>query len=172
MNVIVTLTTVPNRLSEHNGVCSAKLALTTLLEQTYSKYEVHFNIPFYYRDNPIVVPSWVDEYLIKYSHLKVFRTDDYGSITKIFPTLERIVDPETMIIVADDDLYYVNEMISAHVEARSRYPEAALGFAGLSSLDGSCHFCTTIQKDTRVRILEGYKTVSYLRRFFDIVKCK
>lgn len=66
----------------------------------------------------------------------------------------------------------MDEMVSAHIEARSKYPEAALGFAGLSSLDGSCHFCTTIQKDTRVRILEGYKTVSYLRKFFDIDELK
>jgi len=172
MNIIVTLTTVPNRLLEHHGSCSARLAITTLLEQSYQSYEVHFNIPLYYRNNPIILPEWIDEYAKKYNHLKVFRTDDYGPITKIFPTLERVTDLETMIIVADDDLYYMDGMISSHVEARSRYPEAALGFAGLSSIDGSCHFCTTIQKDTRVKILEGYKTVSYLRKFFDTEELK
>jgi hypothetical protein len=33
-------------------------------------------------------------------------------------------------------------------------------------MDNSCHFCTTVQKDTRVKILEGYKTVSYKNSFF------
>jgi len=46
------------------------------------------------------------------------------------------------------------------------YGDSALGFAGLSSYDNSCHFCATLKKDTSVKILEGYKTILYKRKFF------
>lgn len=170
--IIISLTTVPNRLMEHQGTSAAKLALTTLLEQSFHAYEVHFNIPVEYRGTIIELPDWIIEYQNKYPNLKIFRTYDYGSITKLIPTLERISDPETIIIVADDDLYYMDGLISAHLDARIKYPNFALGFAGISALDSSCHFCTTLKHDTRVKILEGYKTISYLRKFFDLDELK
>lgn len=168
MNIIITLTTIPNRLNEHTGHSAAQTALKTLLEQTYSPYELHFNVPVSYRGESVVLPSWLAEYQSTYQHFHVFRTPDYGSITKILPTLQRVNDPEAIIIVADDDLYYMDGLINAHIDGRVKYPDAALGFAGMGSLDGSCHFCTTLQRDTRVKILEGYKTVSYVRKFFDL----
>lgn len=171
--IILTLTTVPNRLIEHNGVCPAQSALKTLLEQSCSsQYEVHFNIPISYDEILTEPPEWIDQYKTQYSHFKVFRTPDYGPITKLLPTLERIQDPETVIILADDDLYYMDGLVEAHAQAREKYPNCAVGFAGLSAIDGSCHFCTTLSKDTRVKILEGYKSVSYLRSFFDINELK
>lgn len=166
MNIVVSLTTVPTRL--HNaGEPTAKLALKNLLEQSYSPYEVHFNVPTHYKEEEVIIPSWLDDYQNKYNHLKVFRTPDYGAITKLLPTLERITDPETIIIVVDDDLYYMDGIIKEHINGRIKYPDCALGFAGMTALDGSCHFCTTLNKDTRVKLLEGYKTVSYKRSFFD-----
>lgn len=173
-DIIVTLTTVPNRLMEPKDYMGTRLGLKTLVEQSYSNYEIHFNIPHVYKrtGEELHIPDWLYEFQEKHNHLKIFRTDDLGSITKILPTLERISDPETLIIVADDDLYYMDGMIEAHIDARERYPDAAIGFAGMSALDGSCHFCTTVTKDTRVKILEGYKTVSYKRKFFDVEEFK
>jgi len=56
--------------------------------------------------------------------------------------------------------------IEYHLLKRQQHPNCALGFAGISSLNGTCHFCTTVSEDVRVKILEGYKTVSYHRSFF------
>jgi hypothetical protein len=147
-----------------------KIGLKTILEQSYSPYEIHFNIPYKYNftNEELIIPDWLKDFESKYDHLKIFRTIDYGPITKIFPTLERIQDPDTIIIVVDDDLYYMDGLIEAHLEARIKYPNCAIGFAGLSAIDGSCHFCTTLQNDTIVKILEGYKSVSYLRSFFNL----
>lgn len=168
--VIVSLTTIPNRLSEPRDYMGARLGIKTLLEQSYKNYEVYLNIPDYYEvtGEKILIPDWLVEYQNKYNHLKIFRTEDYGPITKILPTLQNITDSDTIIITADDDLCYVDSLVEAHVLARQKYPDAALGFAGISSLDGSCHFCTTVANDVRVKILEGYKTVSYLRGFFNL----
>ena len=173
-NIIISLTTIPNRLMEPSAHMGSRLGIKTILEQSYNNYEVHFNIPYSYKrtGEEISIPSWLDEYSTSYPHLKIFRTEDYGPITKILPTLERIEDPETLIIVLDDDLYYMDGLIEAHVEARQKYPNCAIGFAGLSAINGTCHFCTTLKEDTRVKILEGYKSVSYLRSFFDIDELK
>lgn len=169
MNIIVTLTSIPNRLEERNGHSTAREALKTIISQTSSiPYEIHFNVPTIYRGSDIEVPIWLENMAQEYSHLKIFRTVDYGSITKILPTLKICDNPNTLIIVADDDLYYMDGMIQAHIDARVKYPECAIGFAGMSAIDGSCHFCTTLKNDTYVKVLEGYKTVSYLRKFFDL----
>lgn len=169
-NIIVSLTTVPNRLMEPKEYMGTRLGLKTLLEQTGVEYKVHFNIPLTYKltGEPLVIPSWLEEYSQQYPHLEIYRTPDLGAITKIVPTIERLTNPEDIIIVADDDLFYMDGMVAEHIKARDKYPDAAIGFAGMSALDGSCHFCTTVAKDTRVKILEGYKTVSYKRGFFDI----
>lgn len=168
--VIISLTTIPNRLLEPKDYMGARLGIKTLLDQSYKDYEVHINVPISYKvtGEDIFLPNWLIDYQNEYDHLKIFRTEDYGSITKILPTLERITDPDTIIITADDDLYYMDGLIEAHISARQKYPDAALGFAGITAVDGSCHFCTSVQKDVRVKILEGYKTISYLRKFFDL----
>jgi hypothetical protein len=110
------------------------------------------------------IPDW----LINYSSdkLKIFRTYDFGSITKIIPTLERITDPEQIIITVDDDLEYMDGFIEYHLEKRKQYPDDALGFAGIGSINGDCYFCTSVNKDVRVKVLEGYKTASYKKKFF------
>ena len=163
---LITLTTGPNRLNASNQQ-SLKTLFEILLNLTYTNYEIHFNIPFMCKKTgeEYIIPDWLDELVSE--KFKIYRTLDYGSITKILPTILRINDPETIIITVDDDLIYIDGFIEYHLEKRKAYPDAALGFAGLSALDGSCHFCTTLERDTRVKILEGYKTVSYKRKFFD-----
>lgn len=173
-NIIVSLTTVPNRLMDPKEHMGTRLGLKTLLEQTGVEYKIHFNIPYTYKltGEALIIPSWLEDYQKQYPHLEIYRTEDLGPITKIIPTLERLDDPEDLIILADDDLFYMDGMITAHLSARDKYPDAAIGFAGMRALDGTCHFCTTVAKDTRVRILEGYKTVSYKRKFFDLKEFK
>jgi hypothetical protein len=168
-NIIVSLTTVPNRLMEPQEHMGTRLGLKTILDQSYKNFTIHFNIPYRYQltNEEIVIPEWLINYSKEYPNLEIYRTEDYGPITKILPTIERITDQDAMIIVADDDLYYMDGLIEAHIEARKKYINYAIGFAGMSALDGSCHFCTSVQNDIRVKILEGYKTVSYKRSFFD-----
>jgi len=165
--VILSLTTVPNRLGSTHYSGGLKPLIERLTSLSYGNYEIHFNIP--HKNNKsgedYVIPKWLEDW--DSTKLKIFRTEDYGSITKLVPTLDRINDPETIIITLDDDLEYMDGFIEYHLNKRKEYPDCAIGFAGMSALDGSCHFCTTVQKDVRVKILEGYKTVSYKRSFFE-----
>lgn len=166
-NIVLTLTTIPNRLNvtkEGHGLKPVIDRLTTL---SYPNYEVHLNIPLVNKKSgeEYIIPEWLSSY--NSEKLKIFRTEDYGSITKILPTVERLTDPDDLIITVDDDLNYMDGFIEYHLEKRKSYPDCAIGFAGIGSIDKSCHFCTTVQQDVRVKILEGYKTVSYKRSFFE-----
>jgi len=173
MKIIISLTSIPNRLLEPREHMGTRHALKTLLEQTYDDYEVHFNIPDQYKNTKIEIPSWLDEWEKKYPYLKIYRTEDFGSVTKILPTLLRKGDPEDIIITADDDLFYMDGIIPAHLEGRKKYPNCAIGFAGISEIGGKRqHFVTSVSEDCRVKILEGYKTVSYTRKFFDVEEFK
>jgi hypothetical protein len=178
--VILTMTTVPLRLNEPSEDAGIRPGLKTILEQTGGEFEVHLNIPWAHRLQNIVIPDWMDEWQEQYPHLKIFRCPDYGPITKILPTLERITDPEAILITVDDDLIYMDGIIPAHLEARARYPECAIGYAGMTEINdtlpmhenggypmGEYYFCTSQPRDARTRLVEGYKTVSYRRRFFD-----
>lgn len=171
-NVIVSLTTLPVRLIEETqDGTGIRPGLKTILEQTGPEYEVHLNIPYSYKKKKITLPVWLSEWQEQYSHLKVFRCCDYGAVTKLYPTIQRVTNPNTIIITADDDLIYQDGFVAAHVEARKKYPDCAIGFAGIYSIDtdppGMYYYASTQPDDVRVRILEGYKTVSYLRSFFD-----
>lgn len=169
--IIVSLTTLPIRLNETKDGTGVRTGLKTILEQTGVEYEVHLNIPYSYNKKKITMPNWLIEWQQQYVHLKIFRCFDYGAVTKIYPTIQRIIDPDTIIITADDDLTYQDGFVAAHIEARKVYPDCAIGFAGIYSIEtdppGQFYYASTQPQDTRVRILEGYKTISYLRSFFD-----
>jgi len=163
--VIITLTTIPNRLNTTNG--GLKPVIDKMLNLSYSNYVIHLNIPEICKKSgeKYIIPQWLIE--INNPKLKIFRTEDYGSLTKILPTLMRLDrNDNSVLITIDDDLEYIDGFIEYHLEKRKQYPNSALGFAGISAINGSCHFCTTLKEDTRVKILEGYKTISYVNSFF------
>lgn len=178
--VIVTMTTIPPRLNDPREDSGIRPGLTTILNQTNIDYEVHLNIPHQYNQSEVFLPEWLYEWQNTYSNLKIFRCDDYGPITKIYPTIQRIENPDVILITVDDDLIYNDGFIISHLKARQRYPECAIGYAGLTSINeeipadsrgvhpvGRYYFCTSQPEDVRIRILEGYKTVSYKRSFFE-----
>jgi len=170
-NVIVSLSTVPKRLFGRSGeYFGIQPALKTILEQTNITYEVHLNIPYSYHFQRITIPDWLGKWQQQYPHLKIFRTPDFGPVTKLYPTIQRITDPNQLIITVDDDLFYNDGFILAHLEGTKKYPDCAIGFAGITSIEdnmiGRYHFASTQPEDVRVRILEGYKTISYRRKFF------
>ena len=173
--VIVTLTTIPTRLNYSNeyGIMSC---VNSLLNQNYENYEIHFNIPYVNltTNSEYVVP----EELLSEPKIKVFRTDDLGPLTKSMPTIQRISDDNTIIVVVDDDLVYHSDMVAAHVQNQYTWPEAVIGYDGMRSRDENGNFSgyfgdvrdyyfTSNYKSSRVDILQHYKSVSYKRRYFE-----
>lgn len=179
MNVILTLTTIPTRLiSQYNF--DIKYCIESLLSMNYDDYQVHFNIPETHKEtgNEYVLPEWLVEMEQSNDRLNIFRTDDYGPITKLIPTLQRIEDKDTIIIVVDDDMVYNPELINEHLKNRQTWPNFPVGYDGLTSLndDGSRRMTFQNSRDyffsangisSYVEILQHYKSVSYRREMFE-----
>lgn len=169
--VVVTLTTIPSRTRDNHplGIISC---LNSLLSQTYPDYEVHINIPY-------TLKSTGEEYIIGEtiasitdSRFKIFRTEDFGASTKSLPTIQRISNPEAIIIVLDDDLVYHTDLVKEQIENQKKWPESIVGYDGLRSKDrffGDVrdYYYTSNHRTSRVDIPQHYKSVSYKRRFFE-----
>jgi hypothetical protein len=94
---IVSMTTIPERID------NLKVALSSLLTNTQRVDEIIINIPYLSRKGKEYnIPLW----LSSCKSIKIIRCDyDYGSSTKLLPTLQR-ENPNTNIIVVDDDILY------------------------------------------------------------------
>lgn len=170
MKTIVTLTTIPSRLTGIYGESGIKGCLNSLQNQTYTNYEVHFNIPHIHKQSgqEYVIPNWLQEL----DRFKIFRTEDLGPATKLVPTVERIVDSDTTIIVVDDDLIYHEDLVKEQVNNQKKFEESVVGYDGLRSRDNFFkdvrdYFFTSNYRNSRVDILQHYKSVSYKRRYFE-----
>lgn len=173
-SVIVSLTTVPERLELPNedGV---KLVITSLCEQKDNDYEVHFNIPYksLVSGKDYVIPEWINEFLLKYKHFKVFRTEDVGPPTKFVPTLQRIKNSETILVVIDDDLVYHEDMVSEHRKSHQLLPDAVFCYDGrgvsrhLYNGDLRDFWIVCVTEPREVHMIQHYKSCSYKKKYFN-----
>jgi hypothetical protein len=178
--IVITLTTIPTRLFS-NYTYDMRYCLESLLNQNYDgDFEVHLNIPYIFKQTgeEYKIPDWLKEMEISNKKLKIYRTEDFGPLTKSFPTIMRITNPETIIIVVDDDLVYNAAMITEHIKNQKKWPDNPVGYDGMRSRNdkgGSAsnfknirdYYFSANYMDSRVDILQHYKSVSYKRRFFE-----
>lgn len=171
-SVIVSLTTVPERLSNdiEEGI---KLVLKSLCEQEYDDYEIHFNIPYVAKitNKEYTIPDWLHEYKLKYKKLKIFRTEDVGPPTKFIPTLQRIKNSEIILIVVDDDLVYHKNMVREHVKYQNKFVDSVICYDGRGASEALYHdirdhwvLCVTQVRETEG--LQHYKSASYKAKLF------
>ena len=167
--LIVSLTTLPSRLRQ---IEKLKITLNSLLYQWWEDFEVHLNIPEYsiLEGCEYVIPEELHEMEQTHKNFKIFSgLEDYGSHTKLIPTLQRVTDGDQIIITADDDLVYHPSTLYMHYGAHEREDRTAFGFSGSYPKDGNPpHLLTSLVDEDRYSgIIEGYKTCSYKRSFFD-----
>jgi len=171
---VISLTTVPERLADiaETGIIST---IKSLCEQEDNDYQIHFNIPEIYSITKAiyVIPDWLYNFQMQYPHLKIFRTEDYGPPTKFIPTLKRLENPETILLVVDDDLVYNSEMISEHRKYQDILRDCAICYDGRdpknllygpSDLRDCWISCVTEIRE--VGFLQHYKSVSYKKKLF------
>ena len=63
MNIVISLTTIPPRLSL-NIDQGLKSCIKSLINQSYDNYEIHFNIPSFNKNTneEYIIPDWLYEY--------------------------------------------------------------------------------------------------------------
>ena len=110
-----------------------------------------------------VLPDW----LKGFPTLEVRRgTRDWGSATKLIPTLEEESHPDTRIITFDDDVAYERHAIEELVNGAKRWPRRALCFMGC--IDGvHVHSEKILGLRMDVAVMGGFRGVLYKRSFFD-----
>lgn len=93
--------------------------------------ELHINIPYICKrtNEKYDVPK------IKNEKVKIFRTDDIGALTKILPTLERVIeiDKAYIFVIDDDQIYkekFVDKLISKSREGYEFVSRRSAGFEG------------------------------------------
>jgi hypothetical protein len=172
-SVVISLTTVPERL-ENEDEEGLKMVISQLCEQEYDDCEVHFNIPNISRitNKEYKIPDWLHNYKLKYKNLKIFRVEDMGPPTKVVPTIQRLKNPETIIIVVDDDLIYHKKMVSEHVKYHNQLKDGVICYDGRGSNDflyndirDTWIICVTQIRETHG--LQHYKSASYRVKYFN-----
>jgi hypothetical protein len=172
--LIISLTTVPERLS-NPAPDGLKIVLESLCEQNDDDYEVHFNVPevSVITKKEYVIPEWLNELKLKYKHLKVFRTEDFGPPTKFVPTLLRIKNSETILVVVDDDLVYHQDMVKEHRKNHELLPNGSFCYDGRGVVkplyNGELRdfwiICVTEPRE--VHNVQHYKSCSYKKKYFE-----
>ena len=173
--VIVTLTTLPTRITQDYDA-GIKSNIDSLINQDYEgEYEIHFNVPtvLKYTGEEYIIPEWMKELSTTNPKFKIFdNLEDLGPVTKLYHTLQRIDDPEAIIIVCDDDLVYHPGMVAEQVRNQNRFVNTAVGYDGTRAEniefdDVRQHYVVSVPRDVEVNRLQHYKTVSYRRKWFE-----
>jgi len=165
MRVVVTLTTIPTREE------SVLKTIQSIQSGTFKPDEIYVNLPEWYpRFNCGPDPNFVLK--LKNTGVRVNSCKDYGSLTKLVPILEIEKDPDTLIVIIDDDNSYGSRVIEGLVKAHEEfkcpvgysgiaYPETAIKHTGINT------FLLFQGHGKNTEILECSFGVLFSRRCFD-----
>ena len=168
MKIIASMTTIPSRISLIRPVIDAVLSQSVPIEH------IEINIPwnFIRTSEEYQIPDWLEAT----PHVHIHRTQDFGAITKVAPTLLRHKnDADTYIWSVDDDCAYPSNqlelLMAAHDPGKRRV---------LTRYGGNLRDDGTLQNlfgSLEVTFLEGFGGVLYppsciqddFARFLEIV---
>nr|QBK93918.1 MAG: glycosyltransferase [Pithovirus LCPAC406] len=107
--IVVSFSTIPSRM-KYIPEMIKKLENQTLIPDA-----IYFNLPY----KSIKENKDYPDFKIPDTYLNVIvnRCEDVGPLTKLLPTLEKELDPETIIIIIDDDVVYQDYVFEKLVEA-------------------------------------------------------
>ena len=172
--IIVSLSTLPSRVGNLYRV------LNSILENEIKPDIVYVNIPKY--SNREKKEYYIPENVKNLKNVKInIAHQDYGPITKLYPTLFEETNPDDIIICIDDDKEYDKKLISHLLSVSDLYPSECVCVTGWSfinlrfvALPISLPINNIIKN---VDILQCYNGVLYKRKFFDsdfkdVINCK
>src|SRR5579872_85062 len=126
--IIVSFTTIPERLSEH----LPERCIESILNQSVKPDYIVLNVPEVSRKGKqYPYPKNLEQFA---SVVVQFGVKDLGPITKLVPTLDFIKDKKiesALIILVDDDCVYQPSMIENLANAKNKNPhELVIGTSG------------------------------------------
>jgi hypothetical protein len=145
--IIVTLSTSPTRLND------IKSTLDSMLNQSIKPTKIFINVPYVFKrtgegydNNKLENIKNID------SRIQINRCEDKGPITKVLETLKLNTNPDSIIIIMDDDIIYNNDTIEKLTSELKKNPDKVI--AG------------SIFKHENIDIVEGFKTICFHRKIF------
>ncbi|CAM9230948.1 unnamed protein product, partial [Ectocarpus fasciculatus] len=180
--IVVSLTTIPGRF---RGVQDT---LQSMLDQDIDVDAVYLHVPMMhgvrFGSASEALPDSVHELAKKFPRLIINRNcSDYGPATKLIPTLELELNPDTLIITVDDDMIFKRTAVRTLVRHHINSPDTVFSNAGqiidfasdgpASSLGISVR-SADLWKDGvyPIDILEAFMGAIYRRDFFDLEEMK
>lgn len=150
--IVATMTTIPSRIDLIRPVIEACQSQTVPLQH------IEINIPLYCVRTAAAyhLPGWLESM----DGVKIFRTEDYGPITKVAPTLIRYCqDPKTYIWSVDDDCAYPSNQLELLCTAHDPNKRRILTrYGGQLGSDGTVNFWHGVGE---VTLFEGFGGVLY-----------
>jgi len=172
LKVVGSLTTMP---TQYDKVIRT---LESLHAQTYKLDAIYLSLPEVSRRLGTKYPPVPKEISDKCT---IITTQDYGPITKVNGGLLAEQDPDTVIISFDNDMVYPNTMVEKLVANHKKYPNSAIGSAGML-LGSGCPYCAITPNENNylyniskflvpvegrtVDSVYGYPGALYVRKFF------
>jgi len=146
LKIIATMTTIPSRIDK------IKDTIQTILNQTIPIEHLEINIPYkcIRTNEEYIIPEW----LTNMKNVKIFRTEDYGAITKVAPTFIRYRNnSEIYIWSVDDDLIYPNNTLELYTYGYTPFFNEARGYW--------CFNDTYVEHGCNVKFLQGFSSILY-----------
>jgi len=124
VRVVVTTTTIPTREN------SVQKMIQSLKSGTVQPDAIYVNLPDWYPRFKCGPDPNLESKLVSMG-VTVNRCKDYGVLTKLLPTLELEKDPETLLVILDDDMIYqprfLEGLVKGYYELR-----CPVGYSGLA----------------------------------------
>lgn len=127
VRVVVSLTTIPTRED------SVIKTIESIQAGTYKVNEIYVNLPEWYPRFGRGPDPNLETKLVSMG-VKVNTCKDYGSLTKLVPILDPETDPETLIVVLDDDVTYNKRVVEGLVRANEQF-KCPVGYSGIAYPD-------------------------------------
>lgn len=124
VRVVVSLTTIPTRED------SVIKTIESIQTGTYRVNEIYVNLPEWYPRFGRGPDPNLETKLVSMG-VKVNKCKDYGSLTKLVPVLDIETDPETLIVVLDDDVSYQKRVVEGLVRANEKF-KCPVGYSGIA----------------------------------------
>ena len=170
VRLVYSLTTNPER------VWTVWKTISSLVNQEWKPDLIQVNIPHVYLRSNQTFNDLDKVDILKHPLVKVHRCLDYGPITKLVGALETETDPETLIVVVDDDWLYPNYDARMMKQLAAAEPDfAVVGHCGDSLITNPesdfwvppfTNFKQNVRSPCCCRFLEGFGSVGYRVRFF------
>lgn len=123
MRIVVTLTTIPARVDKIGPT------VRSLVDQSRKPDRVVLNVPELSGKTGKPYPE-VPKELTDLGLEVLPCARDYGPITKLIPILFHEQDPDTVLVVVDDDMIYPKDFVRGLEEACQDHPDSAVGYTG------------------------------------------